>query len=387
MHNRSRYLLVVAALVFAGSLGSSRLSAQGRIVGVVVDSLRGGVPLAGATVVLVSSNRYASADSAGRFAFDQVPIGEQQLALLHPSLDSLDISLPPIKVTVAEGAATTATLAIPGARRLHQLMCGGVSSDGAGVVVGSVRVPAVRSNDSTPLQVRATWTAMIANNGQVSVVPHEAVVAPDANGTFLLCGVPSSARVRIAAAKGRDTLSAKTVTLGNAGVLRVALGEIGSGALSVQELEAMAVKANAPGSAPGIMGSYAGFEERRRMGFGAFRVLEDREKQSLASITDVVATMRGVTRGGPPHLSFPTLRDGSGKRCLPSFFIDGLYVGGDKEVVMDFRTLEGMMSPAILTAVEVYSSSSMIPPAFDRSLRTGCGSIVVWTNRANKSKS
>jgi hypothetical protein len=38
-----------------------------------------------------------------------------------------------------------------------------------------------------------------------------------------------------------------------------------------------------------------------------------------------------------------------------------------------------MVRPETIKGVEVYSSGGMIPPQYDRSSSTQCGSIVIWT--------
>jgi hypothetical protein len=44
-----------------------------------------------------------------------------------------------------------------------------------------------------------------------------------------------------------------------------------------------------------------------------------------------------------------------------------------------FAEVMDAVKPEAVKGIEVYRSAGPIPPRFDRSSRTGCGSIVIWT--------
>src|SRR5579871_472457 len=93
--------LALAAITTATS-GAQQAPAV--LTGVVIDSLRGGA-LAGATVMVVdSTNRQGTTDSLGRFRIDSIPPGRHRIAVFHPLLDKLDISLTLPAMTFAPGA-------------------------------------------------------------------------------------------------------------------------------------------------------------------------------------------------------------------------------------------------------------------------------------------
>jgi hypothetical protein len=174
------------------------VSAQARVEGVVLDSLRTGAALAGATVVLVEQNRYATSDAQGRFRFDNVPHGRATLGVLHPLLDSLDLQLPPTAVDVAvTGAVVTVTIP-PAVRMYAQLCTGGRDSDG-GVIVGRVR----DIDDGTPIAgaaVATEWVEYTVVSGRSTPKGVATAARSDAKGMFVLCNVPTqvplSVRVR-----------------------------------------------------------------------------------------------------------------------------------------------------------------------------------------------
>lgn len=379
----------------APARAQAQASAPARLMGTVVDSLHGGRALAGGAMVLMPGNRYANVDSTGQFVFDSVPAGNYRLTLLHPMLDSLDLTLPSAPVTVGTWDARVA-YTVPAVRGLHRLVCGSEAPEGAGLVIGSVprRAPASASGSGS-LSVRAEWTDMVIENRAFNRVPRLVELTPDSNGTFLLCGVPSTPRVQLTALAGRDTVGQSALTLGGLGVARVALlppsRDSVTGERPVQALRGVNVTANvtASGTATsGLMGAYEGFESRRRVGMGAFFKVDDATSVRAQSLSDILAGMRGVFFEGFGRSRAPRLRGFVGARCVPNMFIDGMYVRMASSLArsaipdgLTMEDLDAMAPPSTITAVEVYSNPVGIPPVFDLSAHTGCGTILVWTKR------
>ena len=96
---RMRLLVTVLALLApaASVSGQAREGVKVTLSGVVVDAKRGD-PLPNAIVVLAGENRGMLSDSLGRFAFTNVPLGEQTLAVKQYGYEELDMVL-----DVAEG--------------------------------------------------------------------------------------------------------------------------------------------------------------------------------------------------------------------------------------------------------------------------------------------
>jgi hypothetical protein len=387
--------LVVLGLCVGGAANDAQAqaSAPARLMGTVVDSLHGGRALTGGAMVLMPGNRYANVDSTGQFVFDSVPAGNYRLTLLHPMLDSLDLTLPSAPVTVGTWDARVA-YTVPAVRGLHRLVCGSEAPEGAGLVIGSVprRAPASASGSGS-LSVRAEWTDLVIENRAFNRVPRLVELTPDSNGIFLLCGVPSTPRVQLTALAGRDTVGQSALTLGGLGVARVALlppsRDSVTGERPVQALRGVNVTADVTASgtaASGLMGAYEGFESRRRVGMGAFFKVDDATSVRAQSLSDILAGMRGVFFEGVGRARVPMLRGFDRSRCSPNIFVDGMYFrtgsnSRDAFSAGSIEELDAMVPPSTIAAVEVYNNPVGIPPVFDLSAHTGCGTILVWTKR------
>lgn len=121
-----------------------------------------------------------------------------------------------------------------------------------------------------------------------------------------------------------------------------------------------------------------GFETRRRQAFGHFITPEDLARHPSFDLIDVLAKSPQVhveygTTGRPA----PYMRGTGPGYCLPNFFLDGAPFVVDKD--HPFEDLSGFVPTGVIRGVEIYSSSEMIPPLWDLSSSTGCGSIVIWT--------
>ena len=387
----------LCAMGAMGLLSSANVRAQSappaRLIGMVVDSLHGGRALTGGAMVLMPGNRYANVDGAGQFVFDSVPAGSYKLALLHPMLDSLDLTLPPAPVAVGTWD-TRVAYTIPAVRGLHRMVCGSEAPEGAGLVIGTVPRPALPSGSAGgPISVRAEWTDMVIENRAFNRVPRQVELTPDSNGTFLLCGVPSTPRVQLTAVAGRDTVGQSALTLGGLGVARVALlppaRDSVTGERPVQALSGVKVRADVTASGTstaGVMGAYEGFESRRRVGMGAFFKVDEATSSRAQSLSDILAGMRGVFFEGNGRARAPMLRGFDRARCWPNFFIDGMYfkMGSNERESFgggSMQELDNMVPPSTVAAVEVYNNPIGIPPVFDLSAHTGCGTILVWTKR------
>jgi hypothetical protein len=127
----------------------------------------------------------------------------------------------------------------------------------------------------------------------------------------------------------------------------------------------------------------AGFDRRRKQGFGAFVTQADIAKHLAFDLTDVLAGIRGIhieygTNGYP----VPFMRGSANGYCLPSFFLDDMpfNVQLTRDNSAPFSDLAALVPPNTIRGIEVYSSGTMIPPQYDRSSSTSCGSIVIWTH-------
>ncbi len=135
------------------------------IVGVVVDSLRGG-PLGGAVVQVIDGPPLqTSADAAGRFRIDSVPPGAHRIAVFHPFLDTLGATVVSSPITFAPGAMVTAVFATPSPAALLHVMCPR-DTVGGGTLPAGVIGEVVRATDARPVNgatVTLAWTVVEAS--------------------------------------------------------------------------------------------------------------------------------------------------------------------------------------------------------------------------------
>src|SRR5580698_3765118 len=104
-----------AALVGLSLLCASAARAQlATAIGVVVDSVHGRA-LVGATIVVSGAEVQGVSDSSGRFRIDSIPAGDHTMAVLHPLLDEMGLTLQTNKIAFAPGATMDVILATPSA--------------------------------------------------------------------------------------------------------------------------------------------------------------------------------------------------------------------------------------------------------------------------------
>lgn len=120
-----------------------------------------------------------------------------------------------------------------------------------------------------------------------------------------------------------------------------------------------------------------GFESRRRQAGGQFVSAADIAKHPSFDLLDVLARISGVrieyrTAGRPS----PLMRGDGMRFCQPNYYLNGVYYHIDAD--WPFEDLSAFVPPDRIRGVEVYSGSGIIPPRFDRSAPTRCGSIVIW---------
>ena len=140
---------VIATTALALLIASSRIVAQqaplGRLEGTIAPWIASRTVQA-AQVSLVSLESETSTtitapvDARGRYRVDSLPVGRYIVQISHPTLDSLEVTLPPGQLVIAAGATTRADFALPSGERLRTIVCPGVSlSSEKAVIAGRVR--------------------------------------------------------------------------------------------------------------------------------------------------------------------------------------------------------------------------------------------------------
>jgi hypothetical protein len=188
------------------TLLSAPLGAQGtgRIEGTITDSIHA-APLANANVLAVrvepepSVSSGAATDARGRYRIDSLAAGRYMVEFASALLDSLEITLPPREVSVAEGKATRVDFALPSGRTLRLAACPGLALDSeTGAVVGRL----VDADTDQPLagaKVVVAWQDISVERKTLTptVVERTGAVTSDSVGRYRLCGVPTGSWLAI----------------------------------------------------------------------------------------------------------------------------------------------------------------------------------------------
>src|SRR4051812_15722758 len=169
------------------------LQAQGvRVAGLAYDSLsRRTLPQALVTL----GSRSTFTDSLGRFEFDSVAPGSYRATLQHDRLDSIGVAA--VAATIVVRAATDSVrIATPSLGTMWGRVCPGNAPDDSGFVFGAVRT-AKKHEAVGARPVVATWSNLNRSGASVSQREYRLETATRDDGTFVLCGLPFDAIIRL----------------------------------------------------------------------------------------------------------------------------------------------------------------------------------------------
>jgi hypothetical protein len=187
------------------------------VVGIAVDSLRGG-PLRDATVVVSEAGgRQAMTDAAGRFRIDSIPPGTHRVALFHPLLDTLGFSVASQPMAFAPGDTVRVVIATPTALVLIQRMC---TEDSATYGRQPTAIIGTVLGDAEGAAVTLEWRQVDANKrrGVVELTMRRQVTS-DASGRFRVCGPPGVTQGRLRATHADAATSWVPIELSRGGVV------------------------------------------------------------------------------------------------------------------------------------------------------------------------
>jgi hypothetical protein len=177
-------------------------SAQGRVAGSVHDSLFAKAPLAGARVILLGLTQDAVSDRRGRFELRDVPAGTHTISFFHPSLDSLGMSAPTYTVIVPEGGRADVRLAVPSFASVSNFLCGAPLDTTMSILLGRAHA----AEDGRPIEgaeARAEWFELSLGLGEgLRREDRVARAVSNANGEFMLCGVPNDIELTVVVEQG-----------------------------------------------------------------------------------------------------------------------------------------------------------------------------------------
>jgi len=164
--------------------------------GTVVDSSRGGLPLAGAVVFLEGVQHQVTANERGGFQMAARLDGEYGVSFRHPRLDSLRFAPVTMIVKLARGARARVMLAVPPEPVVLARLCPAGLAEGERVIVGRVH----RLGTTTPVhaaEVQAAWQTVGGTAPFVTGRRFEPISTTDANGFYGFCGIPREERVTV----------------------------------------------------------------------------------------------------------------------------------------------------------------------------------------------
>lgn len=170
-----------------------------RILGTVHDSIAN-APLGSALVQLISRSnpawaRSTTSGSDGRFLFDSVPPGAYELGYLHPRLDSMHV-VPPARTVHLPGADSSVRLAVPSFATLARAACpDSPLADDDALFVG--RLWPARTGAPVSAGIVGVQWAETVIDGAVQQRRPVITAETDANGAFVICGIPVATRTLV----------------------------------------------------------------------------------------------------------------------------------------------------------------------------------------------
>ncbi len=217
--------------VLIGSAAGASLSAQQKtapapaapakagtsaIMGVVLDSLNGRY-LSRADVIVEGAKKSLVTDSVGKFRLDSLPAGTYQVGVFHPLLDTLGISLATQPFHVGPDSVSYVVLAIPSATTIIRRACPvrAARAQGTSAIIGHVTDPE-SLQPVAGADVSIAWLQLeVSKEIGVRRTPRVLRDSTDAQGTFKICGVPSSVKATLQAKKGGAVTAEIPIALGD----------------------------------------------------------------------------------------------------------------------------------------------------------------------------
>lgn len=224
-------------------------AASGTVSGKVVDSLNA-LPVTGGSVAELDDpveNRSAMIETGGSFILSGLTPGDRRLRVVHPSLDTLALVGPTVRVPSVAGDITSVRLRLPGVAESLREACYGVG-DGDSEPRGAIFYGRVRSGvePAEGAVVRLHWLGasnvvvpVVAAPARESAEPLEWTSDPDREGTvrtrlddrgvFLVCGLPTGARVAVEAELGDERSDRRELEIVRANEVVVETIQVGPG--------------------------------------------------------------------------------------------------------------------------------------------------------------
>lgn len=226
----------------------------------------------------------------------------------------------------------------------------------------------------------------------VAVVDNGARQAPrvrtGTDGTFVLpLSAPGVYRLRVERT-GYASTTSQEFSVGAAEVVevvvRVAVQPVGLDPLTVTGRQG-------PRRTPALESS--GFYEREARGLGRYLRREELERRRGARLAQVLDDVPGIRlyrdRRGNEFVTVTSAQSngalsraqrGEVNVCQPQFYLDGTLVSSGSPDAASGISINDLVQPEDIEAIEVYGIASRIPPQYNGS-NAACGVVLIWTRK------
>lgn len=212
--------LALLSVSAAARAQGAPIPANGRaqVSGPVIDSITG-TPLAGAVVQFVNAQnpnqmRAATTDSMGRYRIDSLVPGVYLVGLMHARADQLGVGEKVTPVRIADTGRVELGLGTPSLETLLGRYCGGAP----GLFLGRVR-HAEDKPLAGPGRVRVQYVDVTVSSTGVTRRTPARFADVNADGSFVVCGLPAGATITTRAYAGADSSGSVDLPLPEAGLL------------------------------------------------------------------------------------------------------------------------------------------------------------------------
>lgn len=195
-----RTVIAATALtcMIAGAPLVAQQSSTGRLEGTIAPWIASrAVHTAQVSVVNLESDASATVtatvDSSGRYHFESLPPGRYVVQVSHPTLDSLEVTLPPGEVVITARKTTRSDFSLPSGGELRDVVCPGLALGPDKAVIAGRVIEAETRAPLSGTNVIAAWTELAVDRKSKQIVSQgkQAVVATGQAGEYRLCGIPA----------------------------------------------------------------------------------------------------------------------------------------------------------------------------------------------------
>jgi hypothetical protein len=200
--------------------GQQSLSARfATVTGLAVDSVKGGY-LRDAIVTVEGTKRLAVTGSLGRFRIDSITAGTYALRLSHPILDTLGISVVTQHTELKAGVETYFVLSVPSPATIVGRKCSATERKLGDAAAAGVVLDADTEMPSEGATVVVAWVDIALGTKSIEKTPQRRSAPVRADGTYLICGIPSDLQTGVMALRGKDSTAEVPVSFVNRLVLQ-----------------------------------------------------------------------------------------------------------------------------------------------------------------------